>query len=250
MRKFRIMRARSRAAALIIAPMLLVGSSIGVLAGTASAGQPPVATTSTMTNTYVTDATWMTSGGEESGPAVIECANPAWTASIPNANWIWAPDVIACVSGSPGNAPVETVGFTKVFNITGTPEGGTLLLAADNSATVTINGTTIQGTTGDSSGATPYNFQNVATVDITSYLVTGTNTITINGTNAPYTCGTATCNPAGILASLTVTSSLSSTAWCKNGGWQSWTDANGNPFKHQGDCVSYVVSHGIDPSNG
>ncbi|HUX04736.1 MAG TPA: hypothetical protein VMV53_07540 [Acidimicrobiales bacterium] len=46
-----------------------------------------------------------------------------------------------------------------------------------------------------------------------------------------------------------MTSSLTSTASCKHGGWQNWADANGNPFKNQGDCVSYVVSHGNDPSN-
>ncbi|HEX2906882.1 MAG TPA: hypothetical protein VHO69_08485, partial [Phototrophicaceae bacterium] len=28
-------------------------------------------------------------------------------------------------------------------------------------------------------------------------------------------------------------------AACKNGGWQTMTDGSGNPFKNQGDCVSY-----------
>lgn len=31
---------------------------------------------------------------------------------------------------------------------------------------------------------------------------------------------------------------------CKNGGWSSYTDASGTPFKNQGDCVSYVVTNG------
>lgn len=30
---------------------------------------------------------------------------------------------------------------------------------------------------------------------------------------------------------------------CKNGGWQDLTDDNGNPFKNQGDCVSYFQSN-------
>ncbi len=30
---------------------------------------------------------------------------------------------------------------------------------------------------------------------------------------------------------------------CKNGGWQSLEDADGNPFKNQGDCVSYANHH-------
>jgi hypothetical protein len=31
---------------------------------------------------------------------------------------------------------------------------------------------------------------------------------------------------------------------CKNGGWKNLTGANGQPFKNQGDCVSYVATHG------
>lgn len=31
---------------------------------------------------------------------------------------------------------------------------------------------------------------------------------------------------------------------CKRGGWQNYTDALGNPFKNQGDCVSYVATGG------
>ena len=31
---------------------------------------------------------------------------------------------------------------------------------------------------------------------------------------------------------------------CKKGGWQTLTDASGNKFKNQGDCVSYVATAG------
>jgi hypothetical protein len=31
---------------------------------------------------------------------------------------------------------------------------------------------------------------------------------------------------------------------CKNSGWKSFTDSNGNLFKNQGQCVSYVASNG------
>ena len=31
---------------------------------------------------------------------------------------------------------------------------------------------------------------------------------------------------------------------CKNGGWMGLTDADGNSFKNQGDCVSYVATQG------
>ena len=37
---------------------------------------------------------------------------------------------------------------------------------------------------------------------------------------------------------------------CLNGGWQNLTDANGNSFKNQGDCVSYFATGGKNPGAG
>ena len=37
---------------------------------------------------------------------------------------------------------------------------------------------------------------------------------------------------------------------CKNDGWRSLQDSNGNSFKNQGDCVSYVATHGKNKANG
>lgn len=37
---------------------------------------------------------------------------------------------------------------------------------------------------------------------------------------------------------------------CKNGGWMNLTDDEGNSFKNQGDCVSYVASGGKNKGNG
>jgi hypothetical protein len=36
---------------------------------------------------------------------------------------------------------------------------------------------------------------------------------------------------------------------CKNGGWQTFTDSEGKPFKNQGQCVSYVASDGKSRNN-
>ena len=36
---------------------------------------------------------------------------------------------------------------------------------------------------------------------------------------------------------------------CKDGGWMTLTDNLGNPFKNQGQCVSFVVSHGKHGNN-
>jgi hypothetical protein len=37
---------------------------------------------------------------------------------------------------------------------------------------------------------------------------------------------------------------------CMNGGWRNLADANGHTFKNQGDCVSYVSTHGRNPGAG
>jgi hypothetical protein len=37
---------------------------------------------------------------------------------------------------------------------------------------------------------------------------------------------------------------------CKTGGWMTYTDAQGRPFKNQGDCVSYVATGGENPAAG
>jgi hypothetical protein len=34
-----------------------------------------------------------------------------------------------------------------------------------------------------------------------------------------------------------------SKAACKNGGWRNFGDGEGQPFRNQGRCVSYVVAH-------
>jgi hypothetical protein len=37
---------------------------------------------------------------------------------------------------------------------------------------------------------------------------------------------------------------------CKNGGWKSLVDNSGTAFKNQGDCVSFVATHGKNSANG
>ncbi|HEX7957126.1 MAG TPA: thrombospondin type 3 repeat-containing protein, partial [Pyrinomonadaceae bacterium] len=46
--------------------------------------------------------------------------------------------------------------------------------------------------------------------------------------------------PAGTTVGATGCPVASAKEQCKNGGWQTFTRANGSPFKNQGDCVSYV----------
>lgn len=37
---------------------------------------------------------------------------------------------------------------------------------------------------------------------------------------------------------------------CKDNGWKNVTDANGHTFKNQGDCVSFVATHGKNKASG
>lgn len=203
----------------------------------AYASQPPTATTATQTTSVVTDATWTATGGANN-TVITECANAAWTATVPNGNaqWIWVDDQGGpCAGGAtPGTAPVETVTFTKTFNIPGgNLQAADLNIATDNGGEVWVNGQDAGAVSG---------FKTATVIDITNDLIPGgTNTISIVAHNDPNGCALgSTCNPAGILASVDIVSNLTSTDFCKNGGWTQWT----NPvFNNQGDCVSYVVSH-------
>lgn len=48
----------------------------------------------------------------------------------------------------------------------------------------------------------------------------------------------------------TVTTVATDKGQCDDDGWRSVSDANGTPFKNQGDCVSYVSTGGKNPGNG
>jgi hypothetical protein len=62
------------------------------------------------------------------------------------------------------------------------------------------------------------------------------------GTNNPgYDVETDLFNFNGTTYNFEVTNVPTSQDQCKNNGYQDLTDANGQPFKNQGDCVSYVV---------
>lgn len=62
------------------------------------------------------------------------------------------------------------------------------------------------------------------------------------GTNNPsYDVETNLFNFNGTTYNFEVTNVPTSQDQCKNNGFENLTDANGQPFKNQGDCVSYVV---------
>jgi sugar lactone lactonase YvrE len=161
--------------------------------------------------TFGSDPTWtvLDTGGSDVGLAQNVCLGPfqgfscppgatgygygggGWTANlngIPGATWIWAPGITGATSGADSGAYF----FRKDFFLAGTPTSGSISIAADNSATVLVNGIT----------AGSVNTQTaLSTFDIASYLVAGRNTITIAAQNLPIGCPTCTYqqNPAGVV---------------------------------------------------
>lgn len=92
------------------------------------------------------------------------------------------------------------------------------------------------------------------TVDVSFPTITGPNyNVTNRVTNeVPFGGGSHTLAYAGSGAHSIqlISNEAETTADCKNGGWQSHTDAQGNPFKNQGDCVSYIATKGKNPAAG
>lgn len=175
----------------------------------------------TGTITFVSDTTWAVSdpAGTFLGFAQNVCLNasapsncPAgatsygwggggWTAdlsSIPGATWIWAPGITGTTSPA---FPAEFF-FSKTFNLSGAPIAGTISVAVDDFAEVFVNSTSV-GTTGSVTdvslaGAAQ---SSLITFNITSFLVAGTNVITVRAANGQFGCGTGpySCNPAGVV---------------------------------------------------
>src|SRR5271167_3918431 len=79
-----------------------------------------------------------------SGNTIAVAPNPAWAAPLSGSSW-----VSFGLTGDPSTpgffvVPNGTiVSFLDVFNISGTPTGGTISVMADDSATVILNGVTL-----------------------------------------------------------------------------------------------------------
>ena len=123
--------------------------------------------------------------------------------SIPGATWIWVPYITGAV------APAESSEFlfAKSFSIPGTPTAGTVSVAVDDLAIITVNGTVLGewGSITDRDKAS-IAANNLKSFDITPYLVSGVNVVKIQGFNGPIwfagNCPghcTYALNPAGVV---------------------------------------------------
>ncbi len=142
--------------------------------------------------TIVSDAS--TTVDEQGGSAadLVTFIHPAWTASIAGASWIWGDDPVA------DPAATTTYTFTRTFNWNGSASTTSALLevAADNSYTVTLNGTGV----GTSTDGNNFALGTQDSYDISSMLVNGTNTLQISVTNFSVPGATdPQSNPAGVM---------------------------------------------------
>ena len=110
---------------------------------------------------------------------------PVWQAdlsSIPLAYWIWAPGI----TGATPDASLAQFSFSKQFVVDGTPKAGTISVAVDDFASVSVNGTLVGSTGSISDISLAYQAQSaLMTFNITPYLTTGENTILIHAQNGP-----------------------------------------------------------------
>lgn len=136
----------------------------------------------------------------ENGDASVPVPTPYhanWTASIPGATWIWGEDPMSDTV----NDLEET--FTKTFTVDGTPTGGILEIAADNSYEVILNNQPLCSSSEEDNYSAEG--QDTCLIDA-SDLQSGLNTIEFKVKNWAQVGGTEATNPAGLLYKLTLDS--------------------------------------------
>ena len=138
----------------------------------------------------------------EDGSASFELPGPyhsSWTAVVDAlSKWIWGDSPIVDPVGD------TTQTFTKTFSVANDAVGGTLIIAADNSYSVELDGVEISNPT-DANVEDNYHNNKVDTIAINaSALEAGTHTLTFTVKNWAMAGGTAASNPAGLKYKLTI----------------------------------------------
>jgi len=147
-----------------------------------------------------------TIGGTDLGPfphsaALVTNINPAWTANIPGASWIWWTDPTP--EAEKGIDTIYT--FEKTFNWMGPITGATLVLSigADNSYEIYLNGHHVAGDNTEQN----YNAAGQDTytgVVISNWIVQGVNTLQFKVKNWARPQDQTWDNPGGLLYKLEI----------------------------------------------
>lgn len=148
-----------------------------------------------------------------------------WTAnlsSIPGATWIWAPNI----TGTTAPAADAEFTFEKEFYLCGAPQPGTISVAADNSAEVSLNGVSVLT-------ATEHATLSTVNIPATSF-AQGRNILQIkvrNGAN-PSDCGSGQyrCNPAGFVVGASFADALPALPICRGNGGRTFTVGQFEPL--------------------
>lgn len=123
--------------------------------------------------------------------------HPDWTANIPGATWIWKTFFVQNPTQD------ETTTFSRTFKINGEVKIASLVIAADNQYTVSINNNLV----GNDQQGDNFFDEKKDIYDIAPYLNSGVNTIVFTVNNLALNDSSPETNPAGLLYKISVTQS-------------------------------------------
>ncbi len=116
--------------------------------------------------------------------------NPAWTAMIPRAHWIWDSYKVQNPESD------QTVFFFNDLNVIGKPAFGSVTIAADNFYKLYVNGIVVGS---ELTNENNFALETQDTYNILPYLAEGDNIITFEVMNKGVLGSTPESNPAGLL---------------------------------------------------
>lgn len=125
-------------------------------------------------------------------PTSVTTSGSNWDANIPGAQWIWATDPVLLADVTTD----VTYTFEKKFTWNGPFTGASVnfAVASDNSYEVWLNGTKIAYDASENN----HSVADIITVDLTPYIVQGTNTLQFKVKNWAQPNGSVLSNPAGL----------------------------------------------------